>query len=106
MTSRERWLKNITKMAKDIRITLWNANGILKRKNELQVVLDIQNIDICLIAETHLTNQKYIAIKGCITYMTLHPENTARGGSAVIIKNCIKHIEENSMKPTEYKQQL
>jgi exonuclease III len=31
--------------------------------------------------------------KNYITYHTIHPANTARGGSAVIIRNNIKHFE-------------
>jgi hypothetical protein len=29
-----------------------------------------------------------------ITYHSIHPANTARGGSAIIIRNNIKHFEE------------
>jgi exonuclease III len=57
--------------------------------------LDNQKIDICLIAETHLTNQNYITFNGYIVYTTAHPANTSRGGSAIIIKKEISHIMEN-----------
>jgi exonuclease III len=84
-TLRERLLKE-TSMANDLRIVFWNANGILKKRNELQLFLDNKKIDICLIAEIHLTNQNYITFNGYIVYMTSHPANTSRGGSAIIIK--------------------
>jgi exonuclease III len=57
--------------------------------------LDNKKIDICLIAETHLTNQDYITFNGYIVYMTAHPANTSRGGSAIIIKKEIRHIMDN-----------
>lgn len=72
----------------------WNANGLLQHRNELQAVLNIQNIDVCLVSETHFTRESYIQIKGYKTYHALHPNNTARGGSAVIIKENIYHYEE------------
>lgn len=81
-------------MTKDLRIVTWNANGILQHQTELQVFLDVQKIDICLVSETHLTNQNYLKLRGYSIYVTVHPENTARGGSAVIVKDNIKHYEE------------
>jgi hypothetical protein len=81
-------------MTDDLRIVTWNANGILQHQTELQVFLDIQKIDVCLISETHLTKQNYIKLRGYSSYLTAHPENTARGGSAVLVKDNIKHYEE------------
>jgi exonuclease III len=72
----------------------WNANGLLQHQNELQVILSTENIDICLISETHFTKGSFIRFKNYITYHTIHPAYTARGGSAVIIRNNIKHFEE------------
>ena len=50
----------------------WNANGLLQHKNELQAILETENIDICLICETHFTNQSFIKFKNtlCITLFT------------------------------------
>lgn len=76
----------------------WNANGLLQHQKELQVVLDIEHIDICLISETHFTNESFIKFKGYKVYHTNHPENAARGGSAVIIKDSIMHHQEMGCK--------
>lgn len=76
-----------------IRIMAWNCNGLQKHQSELQVVLDIENIDVCLISETHFTKQSHIKFKGYTVYHALHPDNKGRGGSAVIIKDNIKHHE-------------
>lgn len=78
-------------MDKELRIMEWNANGLLQHQQELQVVLDIEKIDICLIAETHFTTQSYTKFRGYKTYHTIHPENAAKGGSAIIIKESIMH---------------
>ena len=84
-------------MVQDIKIVTWNANGLLQHRNELQMFLDIKKIDICLVSETHFTNESYIKLKGYCVYHTIHPSNTARGGSAVIIRKNIQHFEDISI---------
>lgn len=81
-------------MANDIRILEWNADGLQQRQHELQTVMDIQKIDICLISETHFTRETYLKLRGYQVYHTTHPSNSARGGSAVIVKQHIYHHEE------------
>ena len=49
---------------------------------------------MCLVSETHLTMQSYLRIIGYKVYCTIHPDNQAKGGSAVIIKESIHHYEE------------
>jgi exonuclease III len=63
-----------------------NANGLLQHQHEFQVILCTENIDICLIAETHFTKESFIRFQNYTTYQAIHPANTARGGSAIIIK--------------------
>lgn len=82
---------------KDLRIAAWNANGVLNKKHDLEVFLNTQHIDICLVSETHMTNQSYLKIRGYKTYHTIHPDNQAKGGSAVIIKENINHYEERHL---------
>lgn len=84
-------------MNSSLRIMEWNANGLLQHKDELQIILNTQKIDICLISETHFTKETYIKFCNYITYHTLHPANTARGGSAVIIRENIEHWEEEKI---------
>lgn len=79
----------------------WNANGLMQHQQELQAVLDIEKIDVCLISETHFTNQSYIKFKGFKVYHTVHPDNTARGGSSIIIRENILHKEEVEYKTEE-----
>ena len=74
-----------------IQLTIWNANGLSKHKNELQAFLRDQNIDIMLISETHFTKKNYIKFNRYNVYHTMHPNGTAHGGSAIVIKNNIKH---------------
>ena len=78
-------------MANFLRIALWNANGIIQHKEELQVFLQDQLIDVMLISETHLTDRSYLKIPGYKIYHTNYPDNTVHAGTAIIIKNTINH---------------
>lgn len=80
-------------MAHSIRIALWNANGILSRLQEVELFLKLRNIDILLVTETHLTNRNYMKIPYYNIYHTEHPDGTAHGGTAIIIRSSIAHYE-------------
>lgn len=88
-------------MARDLRIMEWNANGLSQHQQELQAVLDTEKIDVCLISETHFTKQSFIKFRGYRVYHTIHPDNTARGGSAIIIKEHYLHYEEEKYETEE-----
>lgn len=88
-------------MPSTLKILSWNANGLLQHQQELQAVLEIENIDICLISETHFTKQSYIKFRGYRVYHTIHPENSAKGGSAIIVKENIIHFEEEKFETEE-----
>ena len=75
----------------------WNANGLLNHQHELQAILIMNKIDICLISETHFIKQSFIKFRGYKVYHTIHPDNAAKGGSAVIIKENILHNEETKI---------
>jgi len=49
-------------MAKFLRIALWNANGLTQHKEEIQLLLQQNKIDILLINETHFTTKSYFKI--------------------------------------------
>lgn len=82
-------------MTNTLKIMTWNANGLLKHRNELQAVLSTEQIDVCLISESHFTRETFTHIKGYKIYHALHPNNTASGGSAIIIKENIYHYLEH-----------
>ncbi len=74
-----------------LRLCLWNANGISKHKNELQLFLDSSEIDVLLISETHLTSKNNFQIPKYTFHATNHPDGKAHGGTGILIKNRIKH---------------
>src|SRR5215469_8941098 len=77
-----------------LKIVTWNANGLSQHIPELEIFLVNESIDICLVSETHLKKESKVKIKNYVCYHTPHPENTSRGGSAVIIRSHIQHHQE------------
>jgi exonuclease III len=69
----------------------WNANGLLQHKENLIVTLVDHKIDVCLISET--LYQRIIDHTFDL-YYTMHPNNCARSGSAVIVKKEISPHED------------
>lgn len=80
-------------MASLLKIALWNANGLTQHAQELKEFINEKKLDIVLISETHFTNKSFFNIRNYTTYDTRHPDGTAHGGSAIIIRNSIKHYE-------------
>ena len=78
-------------MLQPIKIAVWNANGLVHHKLELDQFLFNNNIDIMLVSETHFTNHSFMRFNNYELYSTNHPAGTARGGTAVLIKKSIKH---------------
>jgi exonuclease III len=78
-------------MAHDLKIVVWNANGLLNHIPEVKTFLYSNDIDIMLISETHFTHKSYLKISKYNVYHTMHPDGTAHGGTAIIIKNNIIH---------------
>lgn len=74
-----------------IKILLWNSNGLINQKTELQAFLINTPIDVLLVSEAHLTSNSFFKIPGYITYHCDHPDGTAHAGSALLIKSNIKH---------------
>ena len=83
-------------MIKLLQLAIWNANGLTQHIEELKAFILDKHIDILLISETHFTEKSYLKIPGYLVYHTNHPSASARGGSAIIIKNIIKHYQLNN----------
>lgn len=77
-------------------MVLWNANGLPNHTLEVQKYIQLNNIDMMLISETHFTSKHYFNINGYKFYHTMHPDRKAHGGSAILIKNNIRHHLANS----------
>lgn len=78
-------------MISNIKIALWNANGLHHHILELKTFLISHDIDVMLISETHFTQKSFLNINNYNNYTTNHPAGSARGGTAILIKKEIKH---------------
>jgi exonuclease III len=80
-------------MNKFLRIAFWNVDGLLQHKDEVNLFLKEQHIDILLISETNFTAESCFKISTFRVYSTTHPDGTAHGGTAIVIKQTIDHYE-------------
>jgi len=77
-----------------LKIAQLNANGLQQHKDEVALFLKQNQTDILLISETHFTSKNYFSIPGYELCYINHPDGTAHGGTAIIIKNTITYYEQ------------
>jgi exonuclease III len=80
-------------MAASLRVALWNANGLSSHRLEFQTFLDMHQIDIALVSQTHFTSRTGFRLPRYTVYYTIHPDDTAHGGAAVILRSSLRHHE-------------
>ena len=80
-------------MAASLRIALWNANGLSSHRLEFQTFLDIHQIDIALVSETHFTSRTVFRLPHYTVDHTIPPVVTAHGVAAVILRNILRNHE-------------
>ena len=74
-----------------LKIAAWISSGLQQRAAENRTSLYNNNIDILLVSNIHFTPKSYIKISYYTIHDTKHPSGKAHGGTAVIIRNDIKH---------------
>lgn len=78
-----------TNESSPLKILLWNANSLLKHKNELETVLTDLKINIALITKTHFTENSHF--NNYSIYKSNHPDGTAYAGSCILVSKFIQH---------------
>jgi exonuclease III len=73
-----------------LRFALWNANGLTQHVDKLKTFISHYDIDVMLISETHFKDKSHLKLPNYTAYHTNHPAGTARGGSAILLKNSIQ----------------
>lgn len=79
-----------------IKVLVWNATSLLNKMGELKFFLKKNSIDVALITETWLKNNKTTFIKGYKCYRQDRPQDpsftrTPGGGVAIFIKTSLSH---------------
>lgn len=78
-----------------LRIVHWNAEGVQRKKVELQQFLRENAIDVCCIQETHLKNTHRFFIRGYESFRQ-DRENRPKGGLITLVRNNIPAAETQS----------
>ena len=86
-----------------LRVMQWNAEGVRRKKTELQNFLKERNIDVCCIQETHLNSSHRFSIRGYESYRQ-DRENRPKGGVITLVRNTISstEIDKSGEANTEY----
>jgi hypothetical protein len=80
-------------MAVALRLALWNGNGLSSYRLQLQMCLDMHKFDITLISETHFTSRTVLKLGRYTVFHSIHLDDTAHGGAAVIIRSSLRPNE-------------
>jgi len=78
-------------MTKALKLAVWNANGLCHHAQEVKQFIISLDLDILLVSETHFTERSHISIPNNHISRTDHSDKTAHGGTAVIIRQNLKH---------------
>lgn len=89
-------------MVHNLRLLTWNANGLVRRQNELEVLLNSEQIDIALTSETHFTTWSLARIRGYQMHSCPHPSNRCRGGVAILKRDHIYQYESVRIQLPQY----
>lgn len=73
-----------------LRIATWNINGLSPNTHEVELFIHHNKIDILLISETHMIDERIVTIKGCNIYYCNHPDGTSHAGAAIVVRDNIK----------------
>jgi exonuclease III len=76
-------------MIKPLKIVTWNANRLVKHSQDIKTFIFNQNIDILFVSERHFRIIRVIAV--FLKYHTMHLDDKAHGGTALIIRSDIKY---------------
>ena len=74
-------------------IVTWNSQGLNNKYHELKLFLNQHDVDIALITETKLAQHIHFFIPNYKIYRADHPSGSRQGGSAILVKRCIAHVE-------------
>ena len=69
-----------------LKVMQWNAEGLIRKKTELEHIMNKENIDICSIQETHLQKDKTFKVRG---YQCFRGGDRRKGGIITMIKSNI-----------------
>ena len=72
-----------------LKVMQWNAEGLMRKKTELEHIMNKDNIDICCIQETHLQKDMTFKARGYQCFRTDRGGDRRKGGIITLIKSNI-----------------
>ena len=72
-----------------LKVMQWNAEGLMRKKPELEHRMNKENIDICCIQEIHLQKDKIFKVRGYQCFRTDRGGDRRKGGIITVIKSNI-----------------
>ena len=84
-----------------LRLAHWNAEGVRQKKRELQNFLKQNDIDVCTIQETHLTENHRFYVRGYETYRHLQVFNIYSDPSPLPLPPLISPSPSTSFSPPQ-----
>ena len=72
-----------------LKVMQWNAEGLMRKKTELEHRMNKENIDICCIQETHLQKDNTFKAGGYQCFRTDRGGDSRKGGIITLIKSNI-----------------
>ena len=80
-----------------LKVMQWNAEGLMRKKTELEHRINRENIDICCIQETHLQQDKTFKVRGCQCFRTDRGGDRRKGGILTLINSNINAYMSSSL---------
>ncbi|KAJ1192285.1 hypothetical protein NDU88_001596 [Pleurodeles waltl] len=85
--------KSTVMAAKTKKNSMWNANSIQKKTDELLHLMESKDVNVAPISETHLQINQELNIANYRVTRTDHSTGAKEGGTAMIVSTKVKHNE-------------
>ena len=90
-------------MAASLRIAVWHANVLSSHRLEFQTFLDMHQIDIALVSETHFTSRTGFLLPRYTVDHIITPDDTAHGVRRLFSANPYVTTNSSASRPMPYK---
>ena len=72
-----------------LKIMQWNAEGVFRKKTELEHILKKENISLCCIQETHLQKDEIFRVRGYQCFRIDREGDIRKGGVLILMRSNI-----------------
>ena len=80
------------KVVSSLKVMHWNAEGVMNKADALKIFLHENDVDVCLVQETHLQEGRTLRIRGYQLFRN-DRQGRSKGGVLTLVRNNIHAIE-------------